>query len=113
MALKYVYPKIVNGSYELAVDVHAHGGAYGEYNTFVFSPVDGSVGESYGRNVSSLSQNISYYNPNHTTSGPYLTVPLNQNGVPAFYFEENSFISQDIKDLHMLELIKGVDNLKL
>lgn len=113
LALKYVYPKIVNGSYELAVDVHAHGGAYGEYNTFVFSPVDESVGESYGRNVSSLSQNISYYNPNHTTSGPYLTVPLNQNGVPAFYFEENSFISQDIKDLHMLELIKGVDNLKL
>jgi hypothetical protein len=113
LALKYVYPKIVNGSYEMAVDVHAHGGAYGEHNTFVFSPVDGSVGESYGRNVSSGSQNISYYNPNHTTSGPYLTVPLNENGVPAFYFEENSFISQDIKDLHMLELIKGVDNLKL
>lgn len=113
LALKYVYPKIVNGSYELAVDVHAHGGAYGEYNTFVFSPVDGSVGESYGRNVSSLSQNISYYNPNHTTSGPYLTVPLNQNGVPAFYFEENSFYSQDIKDLHMLELIKAVDSLKI
>ena len=113
LALKYVYPKIVNGSYSLAVDVHAHGGAYGEYNTFVFSPVDGSVGESYGRNVSSDSQNISYYNPNHTTSGPYLTVPLNENGVPAFYFEENSFISQDIKDLHMLELIRGVDNLKL
>ena len=113
LALKYVYPKIVNGSYSLAVDVHAHGGAYGEYNTFVFSPVDGSVGESYGRNVSSNSQNISYYNPNYTTSGPYLTVPLNENGVPAFYFEENSFISQDIKDLHMLELIRGVDNLKL
>ena len=113
LALKYVYPKIVNGSYEMAVDVHAHGGAYGEHNTFVFSPVDGSVGESYGRNVSSGSQNISYYNPNHTTSGPYLTVPLNENGVPAFYFEENSFISQDIKDLHMLELIRGVDNLKL
>ena len=113
LALKYVYPKIVNGSYELAVDVHAHGGAYGEYNTFVFSPVDESVGESYGRNVSSFTQNISYYNPNHTTSGPYLTVPLNENGVPAFYFEENSFISQDIKDMHMLELIRGVDKLKL
>ena len=112
LALKYVYPKIVNGSYEMAVDVHAHGGAYGDYNTFVFFPVDGSLGESYGRNVSSASQNISYYNPYHTTSGPYLTVPLNNNGVPAFYFEENSFISQDIKDLHMLELIRGVDNLK-
>ncbi len=112
LALKYVYPKIVNGSYEMAVDVHAHGGAYGDHNTFVFSPVDGSVGESYGRNVSSGSENISYYNPSFTTSGPYLTVPLNNNGVPAFYFEENSFISQDIKDLHMLELIRGVDNLK-
>ena len=113
LALKYVYPQIVNGSYELAVDVHAHGGAYGEHNTFVFSPVDGSVGESYGRNVSSSTQNISYYNPEHTTSGPYLTIPLNNNGVPAFYFEENSFLSQDIKDAHMMELINAIDNLKL
>ncbi|WP_407380266.1 hypothetical protein [Methanobrevibacter sp.] len=113
LALKYVYPQIVNGSYKLAVDVHAHGGAYGEHETFVFSPVDGSAGESYGRDVSMNSQNISYYNPYFTTSGPYLTVPLNENGVPAFYFEENSFFPQDIKDSHMLELIRGVDNLKL
>lgn len=112
LALKYVYPEIVNGSYELAVDIHAHGGAYGEHNTFVFSPVDGSSGESYGRMVSQSCQNISYYNPYFTTSGPYLTIPLNENGVPAFYFEENSFISQDIKDAHMLELINAVDNLK-
>ena len=113
LALKYVYPQIVNGSYELAVDIHAHGGAYGEHNTFVFSPVDGSAGESYGRNVSSSTQNISYYNPEHTTSGPYLTIPLNNNGVPAFYFEENSFLSQDIKDAHMMELINAIDSLKL
>ena len=112
LAYKYVYPKIVNGSYELAVDIHAHGGAY-PYNTFVFSPVDGGLGESYGRNVSQSTENVSYYNPYQTTSGPYLTIPLNQHGVPAFYFEENSFISQDIKDKHMLELINGVDHLKL
>lgn len=112
IAYKYVYPEIVNGSYELAVDVHAHGGAYGDYNTFVFSPVDGSAGESYGRNVSQSTENISYYNPYYTTSGPYLTIPLNQHGIPAFYFEENSYISQDIKDRHMLELIHAVDNLK-
>lgn len=113
LALKYVYPQIVNGSYAFTVDVHAHGGAYGDYNTFVFSPVDGSQGESYGRNVSNATQNITYHNPNFTTSGPYLTVPLNENGVPAIYFEENSFISQNIKDAHMLELINAVDNLKL
>lgn len=109
---KYVYPQIMNGSYKLAVDVHAHGGAYGDHDTFVFSPVSGSMGETYAQNVSKASQNISYYDPEFTTSGPYLTIPLNQNGVPAFYFEENSFISQNIKDLHMLELIKGIDNLK-
>ncbi len=113
LALKYVYPQIVNGSYEIAVDVHAHGGAYGDHNTFVFSPVSGSEGEKLGQNVSASTQNVSYYDPQFTTSGPYLTVPLNENGVPAFYFEENSFISQNIKDLHMLELIKAVDNLKL
>lgn len=112
LAYKYVYPKIVNGSYDLAVDIHAHGGAY-PYNTFVFSPVDGGLGESYGRNVSQNTENVSYYNPYQTTSGPYLTIPLNEHGVPAFYFEENSFISQDIKDKHMLELINSIDHLKL
>lgn len=112
LAYKYVYPAIVNGSYKLAVDVHAHGGAY-PYDTFVFCPVDATTGEIYGRNVSSSCQNVSYYNPYQTTSGPYLTIPLNENGVPAFYYEENSFFSQDIKDSHMLELIHGVDNLKL
>lgn len=110
LAYEYVYPQIVNGSYELAVDVHAHGGAY-PYDTFVFSPVDGGTGEDYGRNVSESTQNVSYYNPYQTTSGPYLTIPLNENGVPAFYFEENSFYNQTIKDLHMLELICGVDGL--
>ncbi len=112
LAYKYVYPAIVNGSYKLAVDVHAHGGAYYS-DTFVFSPVDGSAGEKYGRDVSNHTQNVSYYNPYQTTSGPYLTIPLNQNGVPAFYFEENSFYDQNIKDSHMLELINAVDNLKI
>ena len=112
LAYKYVYPEIINGTYEMVVDVHAHGGAYGDYNTFVFCPVDGGTGESYGRTVSQSTENISYYNPYHTTSGPYLTIPLNEHGIPAFYFEENSFISQSIKDNHMLELIHAVDNLK-
>lgn len=112
LAYEYVYPQIVNGSYVLAVDVHAHGGAY-KYDTFVFCPVDGTTGESYGRNVSANTQNVSYYNPYQTTSGPYLTIPLNENGVPSFYFEENSFYNQTTKDSHMLELIHGVDNLKL
>lgn len=112
LAYEYVYPKIVNGSYEMAVDVHAHGGAYYS-DTFVFSPVDGSKGEDYGRNVSNHTQNVSYYNPYQTTSGPYLTIPLNQNGVPAFYFEENSFFNQTVKDAHMLELIHAVDKLRL
>lgn len=112
LAYEYVYPQIANGSYEMAVDVHAHGGAY-PYDTFVFCPVDGATGEDYARNVSQDTQNVSYYNPYHTTSGPYLTVPLNQKGIPAFYYEENSFYSQNIKDSHMLELINAVDKLKL
>ena len=111
LAYNYVYPEIVNGSYNACVDVHAHGGVYA-YDTFVFCAIDGAPGESYGRNVSSMTQNISYYNPHYTTSETYLTDPLNENGVPAFYFEENSYFDQKIKDLHMKELIHAVDNLK-
>lgn len=110
LALKYVYPQILDGDYVLAVDVHSNVGAY-QYKTFVFSPVKEGLSVDYAKDVASNSQNISYYAPESTTSGPYLTVPLNENGIPAFYFEEYSFAPQDEKDLHMLELIYGVDNL--
>lgn len=112
LALKYVYPQIVNGGYDLAVDIHSNVGAY-PYKTFVFSPVKESKSVNYAYGVAGNSQNISYYAPDSTTSGPYLTIPLNQNGIPAFYFEEYSFASQDEKDMHMLELINSVDNLSL
>ena len=110
LAFKYVYPEIVNGSYELAIDVHSNVGAY-QYRTFVFSPVKESLSGEYAQIIANDSQNISYYVPDSTISGPYLTIPLNENGVPAFYFEEYSFAPQSEKDSHMLELIYKVDDL--
>ena len=110
LAFKYVYPEIVNGSYELAIDFHSNVGAY-QYRTFVFSPVKESLSGEYAQIIANDSQNISYYVPDSTTSGPYLTIPLNENGVPAFYFEEYSFAPQSEKDSHMLELIYKVDDL--
>lgn len=111
LAYKYVYPEIVGGNYELAVDVHSNIGAY-PYKTFVFSPVKDGLGVKYASKVNEASQNITYYAPETTTSGPFLTVPLNENGVPAFYFEEYSFAPQNVKDSHVLELISAIDNLE-
>ena len=110
LAYKYVYPEVVGGGYKLAVDVHSNVGAY-PYQTFVFSPVNGGQGEKFASDVAGSCPSISYYSPPSTTSGPYLTIPLNENGVPAFYFEEYSFATQDVKDSHMMELISAVDNL--
>ena len=110
LALKYVYPQIANVSYKLAVDVHSNIGAY-PYKTFVFSPVKESLAGQYGHVIANASQNISYYSPDSTTSGPYLTIPLNEKGIPAIYFEEYSFAPQSEKDIHMLELIHAIDNL--
>ena len=112
LAYKHVYPEIVNGSYELAIDVHSNVGAY-PYKTFVFGPVKESKGSQYAHDVADKCENISYYSPDSSTSGPYLTIPLNENGVPAFYFEEYSFATQDVKDEHMLELIRAIDGLEL
>ena len=112
LAYKYVYPEIVNGDYEMAVDVHSNIGAY-PYKTFVFSPVKDGLGVEYASEVEKQCPNITYYTPDSTTSGPYLTVPLNENGIPAFYFEEYSFAPQNVKDEHMLELISAIDNLDI
>ncbi len=110
LALEYVYPEIRDGDYELAIDVHSNIGAY-QYRTFVFSPIKEGPSVEYAREVSDDAENISYYSPESTTSGPYLTIPLNENGVPAFYYEEYSFAPQDVKDAHMMELIYAVDGL--
>lgn len=112
LAFKYVYPEILKGNYALAIDVHSNVGAY-PFKTFVFSPVKESLSSQYAQNVADNCPNISYYAPDSTTSGPYLTIPLNENGVPAFYFEEYSFAPQNEKDSHMLELIRAVDNLNV
>ena len=111
LAYKYVYPEILNGGYNLAVDVHSNVGAYA-FKTFVFSPVKEHISGEYANEVADNCKNISYYAPDSTTSGPFLTIPLNENGIPAFYFEEYSFASQDEKDEHMMELILAVDKLK-
>lgn len=111
LAYKYVYPKTVNGSYKAVIDVHSNIGAY-PYKTFVFSPVNGGQGEKYASDVASKCENITYYSPDSTTSGPFLTIPLNEHGIPSFYFEEYSFADQATKDMHVKELIKAVDSLK-
>ena len=112
LAYEFVYPEINEGNYDLAIDVHSNVGAY-PYKTFVFSPVKGSIAVDYAKVIADNCFNISYYAPDSTTSGPFLTIPLNENGVPAFYFEEYSFAPQDVKDAHVLELIHAVDNLNL
>lgn len=110
LAYKYVYPEIANGSYDVAIDVHSNVGAY-PYRTFVFSPIKEGLGKEYAMEVADKCENISYYSPESTTSGPYLTIPLNEKGVPAFYYEEYSFAPQDVKDAHMIQLIRAIDNL--
>lgn len=111
LAYKYVYPAILSGNYSLAVDVHSNVGAY-PYQTFVFSPINEGAGEKLASDVAGNCSDISYYSPDSTTSGPYLTIPLNQNNIPAFYFEEYSFASQEVKDAHMMQLITAIDSLQ-
>ena len=110
LAYKYVYPEIEKGNYKMAIDVHSNIGAY-PYKTFVFSPINDGLGVKYAQDVADNCPDIDYYSPDTTTSGPYLTIPLNENGVPAFYFEEYSFATQDVKDEHMMELISAIDKL--
>lgn len=112
LAREYVYPEIKDGNYKAAIDIHSNIGAY-DYKTFVFCPVKEGLGVKYAEDVADNCNDIAYYAPDSTTSGPYLTIPLNENGIPAFYFEEYSFASQDIKDAHMLELIDAVDQLDI
>ena len=110
LARDYVLPDALDMNYSLVVDVHANWGNWDE-NQFVFSPVSGGNGEKLANKVLENCTFSTYYYPPNPTSHVYLTQPLNEAGVPAFFWEEYVKNTPEKMKMHINSLINTVDNL--
>lgn len=111
LAKEYVLPDAKSMNYSLVIDVHSNGGNWDE-NQFVYSPVNGSSGELLAHQLLKNCTFSTYYYPPNPTSHSYLTEPLNNVGIPAFYWEEYDQNTPEVMAKHLDALIKTVDNLK-
>ena len=111
LAYNYVLPDALFRHYNLLVDVHTNWGNWAE-KQFVFSPLESGDGERLAREVLKVCNFSTYFYPPYPTSHVYLTLPLNENGVPAFFWEEYQFNDESLMRSHIVSLMETVDNLK-
>jgi len=112
LANEFVVEDIANNDFDLAMDIHSNIGIWAE-NQFIFSPSEGNISKSIAIKISEKISWLSYYYPPNPTSPPYITIPINEKGIPALVFEEYTYNSQDVKEKNANEFISVVDNLSL
>jgi hypothetical protein len=112
LARQFIVPDAVGEHFNLAIDVHSNVGNWAE-NTFIFSPLNNSTSQYIGMNITNHLSWLTYYVPPNPTSPEYLTVPLNNMGVPAVIYETYSNNSYQTMLSQANEFTATVDNLRL
>lgn len=110
LAREYVVTDIVNRDYKLAIDVHSNRGNYEELR-FIFAPVEGGQAEKIAHSLINKIPWMHYYKPPSQTSPAYVTIPINNGGVPAVIYETYQYESYSITRSHANDFVRQVDNL--
>ncbi len=112
LANKFVVPHIINGNYNLALDIHSNRGNYKE-KWFVFAPSEDGRSKSIALKLKEGLPGFVYYNPPSQTSPKYVTIPLINGGTPAVVYETFLYESYDDTMRHAKAYLNAVDGLKL
>ncbi len=117
LAREFVAPHIINGDYDLFVDIHSNKGLVGpgdyEKTNFLFAPgFDKKSNEILEILLSEIDE-VCYYAPEYRTSPEFITIPVQESGIPTIVYETFSY--EDIELTYKLseKLVKAVDNLSL
>ena len=114
LAQEFLAPHIINGSYDLFLDIHSNagtiGGTYKETN-FVFAVGRDEKSEVFVQRILDKIPELVYYFPQAQSSPPYITLPVEQSGTPTVNYETYSY--EDINVTYDLvnKLVDTVDNL--
>ena len=110
LANNFIVEDAVNNDFDLIIDVHSNSGNW-EKNQFIFAPTEKGTAKNLALNIAEQISWLSYYFPPNPTSLEYLTIPLNEKGIPALVFEEYTYSPIDMMEKNINELISVVDNL--
>ena len=110
LAKNYVVPDIIQNHFQLAIDVHSNAGNYNE-TLFVFSPVENNSATTIAQSITNQLSWLKYYVPPDPTSPSYVTIPLNEAGIPAIVYETYDYDPYNTIKEHAGEFIEKVDQL--
>lgn len=115
LAYNYVLPDIMNKNMHLVVDVHSNRGVYKE-KRFISIPVNHKISESIAFQIINKVSWLVFYVPpaeKGPTSGPYVTIPLIQSGIPSFVYETYMYEPYETTKKHADDFIHAVDQASL
>ena len=115
LAYNYVVPDIKSHKFNLAVDVHSNRGVY-KYERFVDVPVDDNISRGYAFTIADKISWLKFYVPpaeNGPTSGPYVTIPLINSGIPTFVYETYMYEPYNTTLRHAEEFVGNIDKMQI
>ena len=112
LANKFVVPDIEKQKFQLTIDVHSNVGNW-VGTRFLFAPVNGTKAETIAMNIKNQLPWLTYYVPPDPTSPSYVTIPLNNAGIPAIVYETYHNDSYTTIKTHADEFLVTVDNLTI
>lgn len=114
LAQKYVAPDVISKNYNLVIDIHGNrgmnGGNYEETN-FIFAPGNDEKSVKIANILISEIDGVCSYVPISQTSPPFITIPVEESGIPAIIYETWSFEEYDYTVKLITSLVEKVDSL--
>ena len=116
LAQEFVAPHIIEGKYNLFLDIHSNRGSMGpgEYKitNFVFAPGFDDESTKYMDEIIDEVDGVVYYAPEFRSSPPFITEPTANAGIPTVVYECYSYEPMEVSQNLALKLVECVDNLK-
>lgn len=110
LAQEFVVSDIKKTDFKLAIDIHSHQGAY-EEERFIFAPVEGGAAEKIARDIKNKIPWMVYYFPFSQTSPEYVTIPIENAGIPVVIYETYLYEPYSLTRSHADVFVKQVDTL--
>ena len=115
LAREFVCDEIIDGGYDLFLDIHSNRGSKGpgdyQITNFVFAPGFDEASTKYMDEIIDAIDEIIYYAPEFRSSPPYITEPTAKAGIPTLVYECYSYEPFSLSCALALKLIDAVDRL--
>lgn len=113
LALNYVVPDVVNGGFDLVIDIHSNRGDYSE-KRFIAVPVSDPDSMNVAVQIVDKLPWLKFYIPPAgpgPTSGPYVSIPLIRSGTPTLVYETYRHDKYDLVARQAFNLVDVVDEI--